>query len=119
MNIEGAADILSKHWPSCSDALGLALALQRLGVLKVHEPIDDRETELVCAVLEQAAERLVNFSTNPLYHKALLRGAKIIREMKHEQEMRTISTFRQTRESPLRGGCDRADEQDEGSLSCG
>lgn len=33
-----AATILATNWSGCSDAFGLTLALERLGILKLDEP---------------------------------------------------------------------------------
>jgi hypothetical protein len=102
MKLDEATDILQRHWSACSDASGLAFALQELGAIKISEPSNDRELQLVGEVLEEVAERLESYSTNRLYHKALLRGAKLVRQIKHEREVRAISTLRQGGKPALR-----------------
>ena len=98
-----AAAILTKHWSSCPEPEGLVMALRELGAIKTRDPMATRELELVQEALEEAAFKLENFSTNSLYHKALLRGAKIIRDLKHDWEMRSLSTLRQGGEAFVRG----------------
>ena len=44
MTHEEAVKILTSHWGGCSDALGLVIALSSLGMLKLDEPLESRES---------------------------------------------------------------------------
>lgn len=69
--------------------------LGSLGLIKLRDrALDEPVREAIAEVLDEAAERLETFSTNKIYHKALLRGAKILREMKREYEIRELSARR-------------------------
>lgn len=101
------------------DARRTIAILSSLGLIKIRDrALDEPELQAVRDVLDEAAERLEKFSTNPLYHKAMLRGAKLIRELKHECEMRSLSTFRQGGLSSLRGDSHRTDEPDPRTFAC-
>ena len=102
------------------DARRTIAVLASLGVIKIRDrPMDESELEAVRDALDEAAERLEKFSTNPLYHKALLRGAKIIREMKHEREMRSLSALRQGGKAALCGSGNPTNKQNKGPLPYG
>jgi hypothetical protein len=102
MRTEEAVAILSEHWAGCTDAFGLVIALKKMGAISVKDPALGSDLEAALEALEEAAKRLEGFSTNPMYHKAMIKGAKLIREMKHEWEVRAVSALRQSGESALR-----------------